>query len=168
MSAARATVRCDHPPMRRAALFDALAYDSSDPAGYRSAASHLTKLLSGRELAVKAFEVPPGQSLCPYHYEYVEEWLIVLEGAVVVRTPDGEQEAGAGTAVCFPAGPDGAHKLTNRGDAPARLVMFSSAHEPSVAVYPDSDKIGTRPVETGGDDRLNFRRTEAVDYWDSE
>src|SRR5580704_14106777 len=135
MGAARATARCDHPPMRRATLFDALEYDSADPEGYRAAASHLTKVLGGRELAVKAFEVPPGESLCPYHYEYVEEWLIVLEGSVAVRTPEGEEEAGAGNAVCFPAGPNGAHKLTNRGDAPARVVMFSSAHEPSVAVY---------------------------------
>ena len=101
--------------MRRAVLFDALEYDSSDPEGYRSAATHLTKLLGARELAVKAFELPPGESLCPYHYEYVEEWLIVLEGSVVIRTPDGEEAASAGNAVCFPAGPDGAHKLTNRG-----------------------------------------------------
>ena len=73
--------------MRRAVLFDALEYDSSDPEGYRSAATHLTKLLGARELAVKAFEVPPGESLCPYHYEYVEEWLIVLEGSLVIRDP---------------------------------------------------------------------------------
>jgi uncharacterized cupin superfamily protein len=153
--------------MRRAALFDALKYDSSDPEGYRSAASHLTKLLSGRELAVKAFELPLGESLCPYHYEYVEEWLIVLEGSVVVRTPDGEEEAGAGHAVCFPAGPDGAHKLTNRGGAAARFVMFSSAHEPSVAVYPDSDKIGVWP---GRDEYVvMLRRADGnVDYYAGE
>jgi uncharacterized cupin superfamily protein len=153
--------------MRRAALFDALEYDSSDPEGYRSAATHLTKLLGARELAVKAFEVPPGESLCPYHYEYVEEWLIVLEGSVVIRTPDGEEAASAGTAVCFPAGPDGAHKLTNRGDAPARVVMFSSAREPSVSVYPDSDKIGIWPGTE--DDVLMVRRADAhVDYYDGE
>ena len=154
--------------MRRAALFDALEYDSSDPAGYRSAASHLTKLLGGQELAVKAFEVPPGQSLCPYHYEYVEEWLIVLEGSVIVRTPEREEEeAVAGNAVCFPVGPDGAHKLTNRGDAPARFVMFSSAREPSVAVYPDSDKIGVWPGRE--EDVLMLRRADGhLDYYDGE
>ncbi|MGP0033776.1 MAG: cupin domain-containing protein [Solirubrobacteraceae bacterium] len=153
--------------MRRAGLFDALEYDSSDPEGYRSAATHLTKLLGARELAVKAFELPPGESLCPYHYEYVEEWLIVLEGSVVIRTPDGEEAASAGNAVCFPAGPDGAHKLTNRGDAPARVVMFSSAHEPSVSVYPDSDKIGIWPGSE--DDVLMVRRADAhIDYYDGE
>jgi uncharacterized cupin superfamily protein len=153
--------------MKRAGLFDALAYDSSDPEGYRSAAANLTKLLGGREIAVKSFEVPPGESVCPYHYEYVEEWLIVLEGSVVVRTPEGEEDASAGDAVYFPAGADGAHKVTNRGDAPARLVMFSSAHEPSVAVYPDSDKIGVWPGMD--EDVVMLRRADGhVDYYDGE
>ena len=36
-------------------------------------------------------------------------------------------------------------------------------------VYPDSDKIGTRPtMDFGADDRLNFVRTDAVDYWEGE
>jgi hypothetical protein len=34
-------------------------------------------------------------------------------------------------------------------------------------VYPGSDKVGVRPPG-GGPDRLNFRRGEAVDYWDGE
>jgi uncharacterized cupin superfamily protein len=37
-------------------------------------------------------------------------------------------------------------------------------------VYPDSDKIGTRPGRTGvpGLDDLDFRRQDAVDYWYGE
>jgi hypothetical protein len=34
-------------------------------------------------------------------------------------------------------------------------------------VYPDSDKLGVRPP-AGGPDRLDFRRRDAVDYWDGE
>ena len=56
-----------------------------------------------------------------------------------------------GDVVCFPVGPDGAHKLTNRGDGTVRLVIFSTKHDPSVAVYPDSDKLGVWP----GDERDN-------------
>jgi hypothetical protein len=33
--------------------------------------------------------------------------------------------------------------------------------------YPDSDKLGVRPPG-GGPDRLDFRRGDAVDYWDGE
>jgi uncharacterized cupin superfamily protein len=116
---------------------------------------------------VKAFEIPPGESLCPYHYEYEEEWLVVLDGAVVVRTPDGEQTLERGEIVSFPVGPAGAHKVGNRSDASARIIMFSSAREPSVAVYPDSDKIGVWPGNS--EDTVMLRRADgAVDYFDGE
>jgi uncharacterized cupin superfamily protein len=149
-------------------LFNAeFEYDQDDPAGYRTGAAMIGQEAGGKELSVRLFEIPPGESLCPYHYEYVEEWLLVLEGDLVLRVPSGEEEVGRGDVVCFPAGPDGAHKLTNRGDAAARIVMFSSAHEPSVAVYPDSDKIG---VWSGNDaDKLMVRRKDGqVGYWDGE
>ena len=42
------------------------------------------------------YELPPGQSICPYHYELGdEEWLIVLAGRPTLRTPEGEQRAAA-------------------------------------------------------------------------
>ena len=45
--------------------------------------------------------------------------------------------------------------------------MFSSAREPAVAVYPDSDKIGVWPGNE--DDRVMLhRRDGAVDYYDGE
>lgn len=154
--------------MRRANVFSAeLEYDETDPEGYRAAAVHLSRALGGEALAVKVFELPAGESVCPYHYEYEEEWLVVLDGTVVVRVPEGEERLARGDAVCFPPGPTGAHKVTNAGDASARVVMFSSAREPAVAVYPDSDKIGVWPGEPA--DKVMLRRADGqVDYWDGE
>jgi uncharacterized cupin superfamily protein len=154
--------------MRRASfLSESFEYDPNDPEGYRSGMIHVTKAVGAQALAVKAFEIPPGESLCPYHYEYEEEWLVVLDGAVVVRTPDGEQTLERGGIVSFPVGPAGAHKVGNRSDASARIIMFSSAREPSVAVYPDSDKIGVWPGNT--EDTVMLRRADgAVDYFDGE
>jgi uncharacterized cupin superfamily protein len=154
--------------MRRANVFDDdYEWDETDPDGYRGAAIRITKAVGAEALAVKAFVLPPAQSLCPYHYEYEEEWLMVLEGTVVVRTPEGEQDLARGDVVAFAAGPEGAHKVSNRSEQDARLVMFSSAREPSVAVYPDSDKIGVWP---GNDaDTLMLRRADGhVDYYDGE
>ncbi len=155
--------------MRKVNVFsDVCDYDESDPPGYHSAALHLTKALGGERLAVKVFELPNGQSLCPYHYEYEEEWLVVLEGEVLLRTPEGLQTLARGDAVCFARGPDGAHKVSNSATATARVMMFSSAREPAVAVYPDSEKIGVWP---GGDnrDKVMLRRHDGdVDYWDGE
>ena len=142
-------------------------FDEDDPAGYRSGVAAVGKAAGGVALAVKVFELPGGESVCPYHYEYEEEWLLVLEGAVSLRTPEGEEELGRGEIVCFPAGPTGAHKTTNLGEGPARLMMFSSAREPAVAVYPDSDKIGVWPGNA--DDEVMLRRADGnVAYFDGE
>ena len=73
------------------------------------------------------YDLAPGQSSCPYHYEYEEEWLLVVDGTIVVRAPDGEHTLERGSLVCFPPGPAGAHKLMNRSESPARTLMFSSS-----------------------------------------
>jgi uncharacterized cupin superfamily protein len=64
-------------------------------------------------------------------------------------------------------GPEGAHKVTNAGEGSARILMFSSAAEPAVAVYPDSDKIGVWPGNP--DDKVMLRREDGQrDYYDRE
>ena len=65
-------------------------YDDADPDGYRAKEVPIGKLAGGAELTVRLYHLPPGQNLCPYHYEYVEEWLLVIAGEVQVRTPDGD------------------------------------------------------------------------------
>jgi uncharacterized cupin superfamily protein len=36
------------------------------------------------------YDLAPGQRQSPYHYEYEEEWLLVVDGTLVLRAPDGE------------------------------------------------------------------------------
>jgi len=92
--------------------------------------------------------------------------VLVVDGTLVVRTPDGEHTLQRGDLVCFPVGPDGAHKLMNRSDSPARTLMFSSSRVPAVSVYPDSDKIG---VWSGNEaDELIFKRGTAVEWSEGE
>jgi uncharacterized cupin superfamily protein len=155
--------------MRRLNLhFLEAEYDESDPDGYRAGMVRLGKDLGAVMLGGSVYELPPGQSNCPYHYEYGnEEWLIVLAGRVTVRHPGGEEELDPGEVVCFPVGPDGAHKLTNKSEEVARVLMLSTMVEPSVAVYPDSDKIGVWPAPDR-QDHILVRRESGVDYWDGE
>ena len=35
------------------------------------------------------YDLPPGGASSPYHYEYEEEWLLVVDGTVVVRARRG-------------------------------------------------------------------------------
>ena len=156
--------------MTRPNAFDADfsgGYEDGDPDGYRCAEAPFGKAAGGKELAVRLYELPSGQTLCPYHYEYVEEWLLVIAGEVQVRTPAGVSPARAGDVVCFPAGSEGAHNVWNERDESARVVMFSGGTEPSIAVYPDGDKVG---VWTGDKrDQWMFRGADShLEYYDGE
>ena len=119
--------------------------------------------LSSEETAMFVYDLDPGESL-PHHYEYVEEWLLVVDGAVVVRVPDGEVELVRGALMRFAPGPGGAHKIVNRGAATARLLLFSSAALPGIAVYPDSDAIGVWPDD---ETEFYFKRSGAVSREDA-
>jgi uncharacterized cupin superfamily protein len=142
-------------------------YDPEDPEGYRCGMDRMGPKLGATQMGISQYEIPAGQSICPYHYEYPEEeWLIVLDGSVVLRHPGGEEELGAGDTVCFPSGPSGAHKVTNRGDDTARVLMLSTHGTPAVAVYPDSNKIA---VFTGTpEDNVRVHRGQMLDYYDGE
>jgi uncharacterized cupin superfamily protein len=62
--------------------------------------------LEAEQLGASVYELPPGQSICPYHYEYGnEEWLLVLEGTPVLRHPGGEDTVEPGGVVCFSEAP---------------------------------------------------------------
>ncbi len=140
-------------------------YDDTDPPGYRAGVTRVGAAAGGKDLVTKEFEIPPGETLCPYHYEYEEEWLLVLEGTASVRTPDGDRLAPRGALMCFPAGPAGAHKVTNAGDETVLALMWSSAREPAVSVYPDSDKMGV----WAGEDHVLLRRADGrVNYYEGE
>jgi uncharacterized cupin superfamily protein len=143
-------------------------YDDSDPDGYRAGAIRFGRMIGAQTMGATLYELPPGQSICPYHYEYGnEEWLIVLDGRPTLRHPEGEDELEPGDVVCFPVGPVGAHKVTNEGaDGTIRVLFLSTVFEPSVAVYPDSDKIGVWPGEDR--DRVLVRRESGVEYYDRE
>jgi len=120
------------------------------------------RALGSTELLMFVYDIAPGASSSPYHYEYDEEWLLVLDGTIVVRAPDGEQTLERGDIVCFPAGPAGAHKIMNRSESPARTLLFSSSRAPAVSVYPDSDTIGVWPGD--GENDLVFERGAAVPW----
>jgi uncharacterized cupin superfamily protein len=144
-----------------------LAKDDDDPPGYGAFYARVGPLIGASALGLSVYELPPGESICPYHFEYPEEeWLIVLEGTPTLRHPGGEDELEPWDTVVFPTGPEGAHKITNRSAAPVRVAMLSTKAKTAVAVYPDSNKVGV----WSGDGEVSalFRRGDAVDYFDGE
>ena len=110
------------------------------------------------------YDVPPGESSSPYHYEFEEEWLLVVEGEVVVRAPDGEHTLTAWRSRVLSGRRRRRAQGENRSESPARTLLFSSSRMPAVSVYPDSDKIGVWPGD--GDNDLVFKRGTAVPWGD--
>lgn len=145
-----------------------LEWDETDPEGYRAGLMRPGPGLGAERTGMSVYELPPGQNLCPYHYEWAEEeWLVVISGTPVLRTPDGEETLEPGDVAFFTTGPEGAHKISNPGEEPARVLMFSDVRHPAATVYPDSDKIA---VWTGGDrsDDVMVKRSSSVPYYTDE
>jgi len=133
------------------------------PEGYRVRSAALRAGLGSTLLGATVYALEEGQSVGPYHYEIgIEEWLIVLSGSPLLRSPQGEERLDVGDVVSFPEGPDGAHKVTNVEGPPLRVMMISTQEEVSACVYPDSGKIGVWPPG-----KL-FREDDAVPYWTGE
>jgi uncharacterized cupin superfamily protein len=139
---------------------------SGSPPGHRFAATSLSKRFGATATGMGVYELPPDNASWPYHFEVVdEEWLIVIEGELTLRTPDGESVLHAGDVACFPAAAAGAHAVRNHSDAPVRYAMPSTnARYGNASVYPDSGKFH---IWTNGFHHRG-RLGEPVDYWEGE
>jgi uncharacterized cupin superfamily protein len=124
----------------------------------------LTRDVGGTLTGMSVYEVAPGKKHWPYHFEVnEEEWLFVIVGELVLRTPEGERVLRAGDVVCFPAGV--AHAVRNDSAAPARFAMPSTrAKYGGAVVYPHSGKF--RIAAPGFLHRGYLG--EQVEYWQGE
>ena len=155
-------------PMQRVSIADpSFSYDSGDPDGFRAGMARFGPQVGAVQTGASVYELPPGQAVCPYHYEYgEEEWVLVLQGQPSVRTPEGTEPLEPFELVFFPMGPAGAHQIRNDTDATVRVLMWSTVVYPTATAYPDSDKVG---VWTGdeAEDVMVVRSTQ-VDYFHGE
>ena len=144
----------------------ALEADPDFPAGHRFSGRSLTEQLGAKATGMGMYEIPPGEAGWPYHFELSEEeWLIVIDGELTLRTPDGERVLRAGDVACFPAGATGAHAVRNHSDAPVRYAMPSTNDQfGGGCIYPDSGKVN---VYGPGFHHRGWLG-EAVSYWEGE
>ena len=113
------------------------------PEGRRFSMRSVGPLVGAERTGMTVYEVAPGNATWPYHFELTdEEWMFVIDGEVVLRTPDGERTMRAGDLACFPIGAAGAHEVRNDSGAVARFALTSYALAPAGgAVYPNSGKV---------------------------
>jgi uncharacterized cupin superfamily protein len=154
--------------MRRISISDPnFTYDPEDAAGFRAGMFRFGASLGAKETGTTVYELPPGESVCPYHYEYgEEEWLLVLAGRPTVRDPEGTEQLDPFDVVFFPMGPAGAHLIRNDTDETVRVLMWGMVITPTATAYPDSDKVAVWTGDKAED--LIVRRSSGVDYYDGE
>jgi uncharacterized cupin superfamily protein len=141
-----------------------LETDDTDPPGFRAARDRVGAKAGAKRLGASVYRLPPGEAVCPYHWEgSEEEMLIVLSGEPSVRTPEGWRELAAGDVVAFVAGEAGAHQVANRSGSDADVLLISEVAPIGITGYPDSDKLGIFGPVT----KL-FRSGDDVDYYDGE
>jgi uncharacterized cupin superfamily protein len=136
--------------------------------------ARLGRQAGSERLGSSLYELPPGASSWPLHVHYAnEELLVVLSGRPTLRTIDAERRLEPGEVVAFPTGRAGAHRLDNREDEPARVLVVSTMIAPEVNEYPDSRKLWGRTAAPGADPgpddvELLGRPDENLDYLEGE
>ncbi len=127
-----------------------------------------------RELGASVFELPAGGSTFPLHAHYAnEEFLVVLDGGPTLRTLDGERALVQGDVVSFPTGRAGAHRIDNRTDTPARVLIVSTMIGPDVVEHVDSEKVYARSYAPGADPppdavEVMVKREDTRDFFEGE
>jgi uncharacterized cupin superfamily protein len=150
---------CQDIAVRRFNLLAPEFEHSSERDGYRWRGARVGQGVGAEQVGVCLYELGDGQRSHPYHFHHgIEEWLLVVEGSPLVRTPAGERVLQRGDVLCFPVGPGGGHQVTG----PGTVLIFSTKRVPDSVEYPDSGKIEVRPPGK------IFRSADSVDYWDGE
>ncbi len=127
----------------------------------------LAEPLGAQRTGFAVYELAPGEKAWPYHYELSEEeWLFVIAGELVLRTPAGESTMRTGDVACFPVGPEGAHQIWNASAEPVLFAMPSAGTEGRayVAIRPDSN---TAYVEGPGFFQI-VPLDVSMEYWERE
>jgi uncharacterized cupin superfamily protein len=143
-------------------------FETEEPFSLRAA--HIGRQAGARRLGASLYELGPGAIGSPYHVHHAnEELLVVLSGTPTVRRPDGRHRLAPGDVIAFPPGAEGAHRVENDSDAPARVLIVSTMQFPDVAEHPDSGKVLaiTGPPPHSGE-FLAFRREDAVPLLEGE
>jgi uncharacterized cupin superfamily protein len=105
----------------------------------------------GGRLGVNRCRLPPGRTMCPFHFHQREdEAFFVLSGRGVLRYGDDLRVIGPGDCVSCPAGTRVAHQIANPF-AEELVYLAIGPHDPDeVCVYPDGGKVMVRSLSKIG------------------
>jgi uncharacterized cupin superfamily protein len=119
--------------------------NSSYPEEFRSRVTPREKRALGDNLGIKQFGVnlttlfPGKESSLRHFHSHEDEFIYILDGEVILRTDEGDQNLGAGMCAGFPAGSKNGHHLINLSNSPAHYLEIGTRHPNDCAEYTDAD-----------------------------
>jgi uncharacterized cupin superfamily protein len=123
----------------RVASIDEPHWDAERPEPHSLRAARVGAQAGAQAIGATLYELAPGGAVSPYHVHHAnEELLIVLAGRPRLRTPEGTTTLETGSVVAFAPGHEGAHRISNAGPEPARVLVCSTMNLPEIAEYPDT------------------------------
>jgi uncharacterized cupin superfamily protein len=123
-----------------------------DEPPFRWRRARIGRQAGAHALGLSLYEVPPGAATFQLHAHHGnEEVIIVMAGQLILTSPEGERELQTGEVVACVAGPDGAHRLDNRGDKPARVLITSTMVAPDITELREDGRLWVRDYPPGGE-----------------
>jgi uncharacterized cupin superfamily protein len=123
-----------------------------DELPFRWRRARIGREAGAQALGLSLFEVPPGAATFQLHAHHAnEELIIVLAGQLILTTPEVERELKTGEVVACAVGREGAHRLDNRGDKPARVLIASTMVAPDITELLEDEQLWVRNYPPGGD-----------------
>jgi uncharacterized cupin superfamily protein len=145
-----------------------------DRGPFRWRRARVARQAGAQELGASVFELPPGASTFPLHVHHAnEEIVVVLAGQPTLRTIEGERVLAEGDVVALPTGRAGAHRIDNRADIPARVLVVSTMIGPDVVEHVESQKVYARSYPPGADPppdavEVMVKREDTRDFFEGE
>ncbi len=116
-------------------------HDEPCTARFRSRLGHAAGLT---QFGVNRLTLNPGVWSSQRHWHtHDEEFIMVLEGEVILVTDAGEEVLEAGECAGFKTGDPNGHHIINRSDKIAVVLEIGTDHEADVCTYPDIDMVAT-------------------------
>ena len=136
-----------YPQPWAAAVAGRTSWKLGDAAGLSQFGATLTEMLPGSR-----------SSLRHWHAEQ-DEFIVMLDGELVLEMDSGETVMRAGDCAAFPAGVADGHCMVNRSDRPGRFICIGTRTDTDTGHYPGIDL----KAEVRGKDTV-FTRCDGTPY----
>ena len=102
--------------------------------------------IGAAQLGASVYELDPGESVCPYHYERRRRSGCSCSSAGRLSAIPTASTSWPGRSRLLPGRPGRRTQGDQPLGGPVRIAMLSTRAKTAMAVYPDSDKVGVWPL----------------------